>query len=54
MSSQIILNIENFWCERMTVLVDEGRLEDADALYSEFSVDDVDPTEWFYAKYLNS
>lgn len=42
--------IEHQWCEQMTVLVEENRIEDADALYSEFVVDEIDPQdfEWLF------
>jgi len=52
--TEFILKLENYWCERMTQLVEENRIADADALYSEFAIDGEDPTEWFYSEYLNS
>jgi hypothetical protein len=50
----VISNIENYWCDRMSYLVDENRIADADSLFAEFSIDGQDPTEWFYLEYLNN
>lgn len=45
--------IEYQWCEQMTTLVEENRIQDADALFSEFVVDEVDPqdVEWLFIDY---
>lgn len=50
---QNIDEIEYQWCGQMTLLVEENRIEDADALYSEFVVDEVDPNdvEWLFIKF---
>lgn len=50
---QNIDEIEYQWCEQMTTLVEENRIQDADALYSEFVVDEVDcqDVEWLFIKY---
>lgn len=50
---QNIDEIEYQWCEQMTLLVEENRIQDADALYSEFVVDEVDcqDVDWLFIKY---
>lgn len=47
---QNLVEIECNWCEQMTSLVEQNRIQDADALFSEFVVDDVDPfeLEWLF------
>jgi hypothetical protein len=40
---QLILNLEAFWCQRMTELHEQNRIEDASALFSEFVLDEEDP-----------
>ena len=44
---QQLIEIEGFWCQRMTQLTEENRYEDADALYTEFIVDGQDPITLF-------
>jgi hypothetical protein len=50
---QNIDEIEYQWCEQMTLLVEQNRIEDADSLYSEFVVDEIDPqdVEWLFIDY---
>lgn len=45
---QMITDIEMKWCERMTYLVENCRIFDADALYSEYVVDEKDPDDWVF------
>lgn len=40
---QLILNLEAFWCQRMTELHEQNRIEDVSALFSEFVLDNQDP-----------
>jgi len=42
----IIDEIELYWCERMTHLVDQNEIQNADSLYTEFVVDGKEPSEW--------
>lgn len=44
---QQLIEIEGFWCQRMTQLTEENRLDDANALYTEFIVDGQDPITLF-------
>ena len=44
---QQLIEIEGFWCQRMTQLTEENRYEDADALYTEFIVGQEDPITLF-------
>lgn len=45
---QIVTEVEMKWCERMTYLVENCRIFDADALYSEYVVDEKDPDNWLF------
>jgi hypothetical protein len=40
---QLLINLEAFWCQRMTELHEQGMVEDASALFSEFVLDNQDP-----------
>lgn len=40
---QLLMNLEAFWCQRMTELHEQGMIEDASALFSEFVLDAEDP-----------
>jgi hypothetical protein len=48
---QIVSEVEMKWCERMTYLVENCRIFDADALYSEYVVDEKDPEEWIFVPF---
>jgi len=48
-----IIELEAYWNNRMCELVTEDRLDDSDALYSEFVVDGVEPEEYLFMEYLN-
>lgn len=52
-TEQMICELEAYWNNRMCELVTEDRLDDADALYSEFVVDGREPEEYMYLEYLN-
>lgn len=47
---QTLKEIEHYFCERMISLMDLGFLEESDSLYSEFIVDDKEPTfkDWIF------
>lgn len=47
---QLILNLEAFWCQRMTELHEQNMIDDASALFSEFVLEDQDPFLDFDAK----
>jgi hypothetical protein len=45
---EIITDIEQFYCERLSYLVDSNRIEDSDSLYSEFVIDEKEPEDWIF------
>jgi hypothetical protein len=44
----IITSIEDFYCSRMTELVDKNKLDDSNAIFNEFIVDEKEPVEWLF------
>ncbi len=44
----MIEQMEEFYCERMTHLIDEERYDDAHAIYEEFVVNDEEPEDFLY------
>jgi hypothetical protein len=44
----IITTIENFYCDRMTELVNEERFDDSNAIFEEFVVNEEEPVEWLF------
>ena len=51
---QILIEIESHWNNRMCDLVNNERYDDADAVYSEFVIDSVEPDEWMFVEDLNA
>ena len=49
---ELITQIENYYCQRLTELVDMKMFDDAHAIYEEFAVDVDNPVEWFFIKIL--
>ena len=47
---ELITQIENYYCQRLTELVDMKMFDDAHAIYEEFAVDVDKPVEWFFIK----
>ncbi len=47
---ELITQIENYYCQRLTELVDMKMFDDAHAIYEEFAVDVDNPVEWFFIK----
>lgn len=47
---QILTELEVYWCDRMTELVHQNRINDADSVFSEFVVDGKEPfeQEWIF------
>jgi hypothetical protein len=43
-----ITAIEEFYCDRMTELVDEERFDDSNAIFEEFIVNEEEPVEWLF------
>lgn len=50
---EILTYIEETYCERMTYLVENTRIFDADALHSEFEIEEDDEVEWLFIPYLS-
>ena len=47
--------IENYYCQRLTELVDMKMYNEAHAIYEEFAVKSVDePIEWFFINELKT
>ena len=44
---------EAFYCDRLTELVDEKRIDEASAIFEEFVVEGEEPDDWFFMKYLD-
>lgn len=42
-----LIEVESYWCQKMTQLIEENRVQDANSLFSEFVVDEEDPIEIF-------
>ena len=47
---ELITQIENYYCQRLTELVDMKMFDDAHSIYEEFAVDVDNPVEWFFIK----
>ena len=45
---ETITQIENFYCQRLTELVDLKMYDDAHAIFEEFAVDDKNPDDWLF------
>ena len=45
---ETITQIENFYCQRLTELVDLKMFDEAHAVYEEFAVDVDNPVEWLF------
>ena len=45
---ELITQIENYYCQRLTELVDMKMFDDAHASYEEFAVDVDNPVVWFF------
>ena len=49
---ECITQVENYYCQRLTELVDIKMFDDAHAIYEEFAVDVDNPVEWFFIRLL--
>ena len=45
---ETITQIENFYCQRLTELVDLKMFDEAHAVYEEFAVDVDNPVDWLF------
>jgi len=48
-----IEQVENFYMDRMSYLVNEEQFDDSHALFTEFVVDTEEPDEWIFVQYLS-
>jgi hypothetical protein len=46
--------IEEYYCSRMSELVDEERFDDSDAIFNEFVLNSKNPTEWTFVEDLTN
>ena len=51
---QCLIEIEAYWSGRMCELVTDDRIEDSDALYSEFCINGEEPDEWTFINDLTN
>ena len=49
---ECITLIENYYCQRLTELVDLKMYDEADAIFEEFSLGDDESYQWFFIKIL--
>ena len=49
---ETITQIENFYCQRLTELVDMKMFDEAHAIFEEFSLGDDESYQWFFIKIL--
>ena len=47
-----VTQVENYYCQRLTELVDLKMYDEAHAMYQEFSLADEEPYEWCFLKIL--
>lgn len=54
---QALIDLELYWCERMTSLFESNQIGSVDALFSEFVIDDYEPflnkddDDWVFIPY---
>ena len=51
---QLITNVEEYFCERITDLFDDERPKDADSFFKEFVVNGAEPEEWAFINDLTN
>ena len=49
---ECITQIENYYCQRLTELVDLKMYDEAHAIFEEFSLGDDESYQWFFIKIL--
>ena len=47
-----ITQVENYYCQRLTELVDLKMYDEADSIFEEFSLGDNESYQWFFIKIL--
>ena len=51
---QLITNVEEYFCERITDLFDDERPKVADSFFKEFVVNGAEPEEWAFINDLTN
>ena len=46
-----VTQIENYYCQRLTELVDMKMFDEAHAIFEEFSLGDDESYQWFFIKF---
>lgn len=54
MHEMCVRNVEEFFMDRVSYLVDESKLEDADAIHEEFVVEDEQSEQWLFINDLTN
>ena len=49
---ECITHVENYYCQRLTELVDSKMYDEAHAIFEEFSLGDDESYQWFFIKIL--
>ena len=49
---ELITQIENYYCQRLTELVDLKMYDEAHAIFEEFSLGDDESYQWFFIQLL--
>ena len=49
---ELITQIENYYCQRLTELVDLKMFDEAHSIFEEFSLGDDESYQWFFIKIL--
>lgn len=52
MKEQCIEELESFYCNRLTELIDCEEFDNAHAIYQEFVIDQVEPEHYFFFEIL--
>ena len=50
---KVIAKCEEFYCNRLTELVDRKMIDEAGAIFEEFVVEGEEPDDWFFFKVLD-
>ena len=49
---ECVTHVENYYCQRLTELVDLKMYDEAHAIFEEFSLGDDESYQWFFIKIL--
>ena len=48
---ECVTHVENYYCQRLTELVDLKMYDEAHAIFEEFSIGDDESYQWFFIKF---